>query len=212
MVTFFGISKFSAIEYPSGTPIKHVAFENEYVIERIESGKDYNNNYSFNFKIYNKKLESQPFKRNGWSLGDFQTNHGWSQAVVYHLFRDVTNETIYYYEQTVKIPSLYWLTQTFGKGRGHEALNLILEKFLEISEYKNWHDYLKNKHDIILEYQNVQDLPQEINPEVEITSLKEELEKLKLENDALKSKLKQLEPIITKANRILQKLSKKSGK
>lgn len=212
METLFGISQYKATEYPFGTTMEMIASANDFIIKRIESRKDYLLNYRFDYKILNKHLELHVLKRNGWTLGDFQTNHGWEQAVVYHLFRDNTNNTIYDCSKNDNIPSFHSLSQTFGKGNGKVAINLILEKFLKVSEFIDWKDYLKKKHDINLDYLEDQYLPQVNNPEIEIISLKEELEKLKFENAALKAKLEQIETIIGKDNRILQKPSKKPSK
>lgn len=227
METLFGISQYKATEYPFGTTMEMVASANDFIIKRIESRKDYLLNYRFDFKIFNKNLEPYIIRRNTWSLGDFQSNQGWNPGVLNPIFRDVTNLTKFNYALIVTEVSFSMLGQPRFGGRGHEALNSILEQFLDVSEYKNWPDYIRKKYDIIIDEQSFRNLTEdekeegetitlkeevEIKKDNELLSLKEELEKLKLENDQLKAKLKQLEAIIAKANRILQRLSKKSGK
>ncbi len=226
VVTFYGISNYTATEYPlEGDIIKKVASENQYIIEKVDSGRDQYKDSSFSYKIYNKKLESKPIKRNGWTLGDFYTNHSWDQTTIYYIIKDNTNKSIHDYNEIVKSSSSSRLSHTFMKGHGLMAINFILGKFLEISESENWNDYLGKKLDIILDEQYRQSLEEEIkddnifsyekedaNKKAEILSLKKELENFKLENEALKVNLKQLEQIFTKANRIFQKQYKKPSK
>ena len=218
MVTLFGISKFSATEYPIGTSIEQVASVNDFIIKRIEHEKDYYQDYFFDYKIINKKLEPHIIRRNGWSLGDFQSNLAWSPVALFPLYKDSSNKTVSDYSQIVNEQSFSILTQTFLKGTGLEAINSILQQFLALSKFKNLEYYIRKKYHIDLIGKSCKKALEETNKEIEkveickkddFISLKKKFEQLKLENEGLKIKLKQLEQIIGKANRVFQKTSKK---
>jgi hypothetical protein len=209
METLFGISEYKAIEYPFGTSIEKVASSNDFIIKRIEGTRDYYQDYRFSYKIFNKNLKPHTLSRNGWSLEDFDTNTSWNPGVLHPVFRDISNKKQYDFTAIVNEVSFSMIGHISGRGRGVEAINSILEQFLDLSEYKNWIDYIGQKYHIVLADKPCQNLSEEKKKEDEVLTLKGELEKLQHENEALKAKLKQLEPIIAKANRILQKLLQK---
>lgn len=215
MITFYGISQYSATEYPKGTLIQKVAYENEYIIKKIQSGSDNYGNIYYDYIILNKNLEPQPITRNGWSFCRFTSNSAWRPSVISVNLRDPDNtgKSDFTYTNSKSAPS-------FGSvsNLGTYGLNTLFELFINASNYCNWIEFLRTRPEVILDEKYNQNQAVEIQQkdeimkDVEIQSLKEELEKLKLENAALKAKLEQIGTIIGKANRVLQKPSKKSNK
>lgn len=214
MATFFGISHLTVDTYPQNTSIEGIAKESEYVLKRNTDTNDSSGRIAYYYTILDKNLEPYQLSRNGWSLCNFNSNWAYRPSILEIRIKDPDNKFYRDYSFKISDESKFF----YINDGGLPGVNSLFELFVNVSNYSNWLDFLKTRPEVILDEKYNQNQVGEkrqeddIKKEVEITSLKEELGKLKLENEALKAKLKQLEQILAKANRIFQKQSKKSGK
>jgi len=191
MVTFYGISNNSAVEYPQGTLIETVASENEYIIKRVKE-IDNNKNWHFDYIILNRDLEPMTIKRNGWSLKRFLSFSGWNPNEIPIYIKDPNDQTpsdfTFSYERANRTAAFL-----SANGLGTSALNSILEIFFNASNHQNWLEYLRTRSDIVLDIKYDQSSSIDIQKEDEKKSLKDELEKLKLLNEKLRVKILKFE-------------------
>jgi cell division protein FtsB len=80
---------------------------------------------------------------------------------------------------------------------GQDAIDSVLNEFLRASYFPNWLEYLKTRHEIILDQKYLQVSEIEKSNQNLTESLQAEVEALKLENTALKEKIEKIKSDIS---------------
>lgn len=194
MVTLFGISNFTAVEYSEDKSIEQVALENEYVIKRIKC-IDTGGNWHYNYIILDKLLERCKIEKNGWKLSTFNSYSAFNPRYIPIDFTDPKGKRrdIPFKRKTSEGISINILNV---KGLGTSALNDFLECFVDASKYHNWLEYIKSYPDIIIDenYLKNNSINNETKDEIEL--LKQKIDQLQNENNDLNNKIKKIKDII----------------
>lgn len=206
MLTLFGISNFKAIELGDINNLSSHIGNYEYFIQRLYCDP-INAVPFYHYSIGDSKNIPCEIKNNGWTLGNFSSCEVRGQKAIHFVPLDPNSSS--YHNVTFQLRQAYSelnLRIEFVPGVDALGINAVFDEFLKASQFPNWLEYLKTKHDIILDAKYYKVPAIENNDQDLIKSLQDEVVKLRLENKELTNKLKKLKLDIS---RILKDVPKK---
>jgi hypothetical protein len=198
MLTLFGISNFKAIELGDINNLSSHFGNYEYFIQRLYC-EPINANPFYQYSISDSKNSSCEIKNNGWTLGNFTSCEAFGQKAIHFVPLDPKGNS--HHNVTFQINphhSHVSLKIELVIGVDAVAINSVLDEFIRASQFPNWLEYLKTRHEISLDEKYYKVPVIESNDNDLIKSLQDEVKKLRLENKELTSKLKKMKFDISK--------------
>lgn len=206
MLTLFGISNYKAIELGDINNLSSHIGNYEYYIQRLFCDP-INAVPFYHYSISDSKNIPCEIKNNGWTLGNFFSCEVWGQKAIRFIASDPNrnskNDILF---QLKQVHSELNLKIEFVPGVDALGISAVFEEFLRASQFPNWLEYLKTRHEIILDEKYYKVPVIENNDQDLIKSLQDEVVKLRLENKELTNKLKKMKLDIS---RILKDVPKK---
>jgi hypothetical protein len=195
--TYYGIANFQATELIGSISGFMNSNQFEYYIIRNFITPE-NRKPRFQFYIHDAKNLPCVITNNGWFLSSFRSTDYFGKETIMFDFNDPNNNTDEDFAMIFK-SDYCRLSTKLGcvLGVGQDAIEAVLNEFLRASHFPNWLEYLKTRHEIILDQKHLQVSEIEKSNQNLTESLQAEVETLKLENKALKEKIEKIKSDIS---------------